>query len=233
MGAMAETAICREISLLRRTYLDLLLAGQRHKAMQAVLSQVEAGLPVDTVYIDVLQPVLYELGRLWQINEIDVATEHYVTAVTQLLMARLFPYALNQKRVSRSMIGCCLGSELHELGMRMVCDFFEFKGWNTYFLGAITPQESLLGAIRSRRPDLLCLSATMAFGLPQIRDLIKRIQDSSTDTVPKIMVGGLPFIISPGLSAIVGADATAPDARLAVQVADKLFEPGAHNATSN
>ena len=230
---MAETAICREISLLRRTYLDLLLAGQRHKAMQAVLSQVEAGLPVDTVYIDVLQPVLYELGRLWQINEIDVATEHYVTAVTQLLMARLFPYALNQKRVSRSMIGCCLGSELHELGMRMVCDFFEFKGWNTYFLGAITPQESLLGAIRSRRPDLLCLSATMAFGLPQIRDLIKRIQDSSTDTVPKIMVGGLPFIISPGLSAIVGADATAPDARLAVQVADKLFEPGAHNATSN
>lgn len=230
---MADAAICREISLLKRTYLDLLLAGQRHKAMQAVLGQVEAGLPVDTVYIDVLQPVMYELGRLWQINEIDVATEHYVTAATQLLMARLFPYALNQRRVSRSMIGCCLGSELHEMGMRMVCDFFEFKGWDTYFLGAITPQESLLGTIRSRRPDLLCLSATMAFGLPQIRDLIKLIQNSSTDTVPKIMVGGLPFIISPNLSATVGADATAPDARLAVQVAEKLFEPEAQNVASS
>jgi methanogenic corrinoid protein MtbC1 len=233
MAAMTNPPISRESSVLGHTYLDLLLKGQRHKALQTILDRVEAGLPVDTVYIDVLQPVMYELGRLWQMDEIDVATEHYVTAATQVLMARLFPHALNQKRISRTMIGCCLGSELHELGMRMVCDFFEFEGWDTYFLGAITPQESLLGTIRSRRPDLLCLSATMSFGLPQIRDLIRVIQGFSEDKIPKIMVGGLPFIINPDLSTVVGADATAPDARLAVQVADTLLHPEAKNVASS
>ncbi len=233
MAVMTDPAISREFSLLGHKYLNLLLEGQRHKALQAILDRVDAGLPVDTVYIDVLQPVMYELGRLWQMDEIDVATEHYVTAATQVLMARLFPHALDQRRISRSMIGCCLGSELHELGMRMVCDFFEFEGWDTYFLGAITPQESLLGVIRSRRPDLLCLSATMSFGLPQIRDLIRVIQGFSKDMIPKIMVGGLPFIINPDLSTAVGADATASDARLAVKVADTLFQPEAKNAASS
>jgi len=227
---MANPSISQDFSLLGNTYLDLLLKGQRHKALQAILDPVEAGLPVTTVYIDVLQPVMYELGRLWQMDEIDVATEHYVTAATQLLMAKLFPHTLNQRRVSRSMVGCCLGSELHELGMRMVCDFFEFEGWDTYFLGAITPSDNLMSVMRSRQPDLLCLSATMSFGLPQIRDLIRAVHAIPDIKPPRIMVGGLPFIISPDLSSMVGADATASDARLAVKAAAGLFLPEATHA---
>lgn len=220
-----------DFSILRSRYLGLLLEGQRHDAMKTILDQVDAGLSVSTIYIDVLQPVMYELGRLWQTDEIDVATEHYVTAATQLLMARLFPHALTPLRVSRSMLGCCLGSELHELGMRMVCDFFEFEGWDTHFLGAITPSDSLMNVIRSRQPDLLCLSATMSFGLPQIRDLIRDVQ--AMPRAPKIMVGGLPFIINPDLSALVGADATASDARLAVRAATELFTTEAAHAAAH
>lgn len=232
MTAMTDPSPSCDFRLLGHEYLGLLLDGQRHAALRKILDQVDAGLPVSTVYIDVLQPVMYELGRLWQIDEIDVATEHYVTAATQLLMAKLFPHTLNQRRVSRSMVGCCLGSELHELGMRMVCDFFEFEGWDTYFLGAITPSDSLMKIIRSRQPDLLCLSATMSFGLPQIRDLIRAVQTMPEIRIPKIMVGGLPFIINPELSSKVGADATAADARFAVKVAAGLFLPEAQNAAA-
>lgn len=207
---------------LGRTYLDLLLDGRRQEAMQVITSEVERGLPVGDAYVDVLQPVMYEVGRLWQTDEIDIATEHYVTAATQLLMARLFPQAMATRRISRSMVGCCLGSELHELGMRMVCDFFEFEGWDTYFLGAITPPGSLIKVIRDRRPDLVCISATMAFGLPAIRSLIRELRATS-DVPPRIMVGGLPFLINPDLANVVGADATAPDARQAAAAAAELF----------
>ncbi len=232
MSAMADQTPLCDVSLLGHEYLDLLLEGQRHKAMQKILDQVDAGLPVDTIYVDVLQPVMYELGRLWQVDEIDVATEHYVTAATQLLMARLFPHALTPRRISLNMVGCCLGSELHELGMRMVCDFFEFEGWDTYFLGAITPSSSLMNVIRSRQPDLLCLSTTMSFGLPQTRDLIQAVRAMAEIKPPKIMVGGLPFIINPDLSSLVGADATASDARLAVKAAAELFLPETADAAT-
>lgn len=204
-------------------YLDLLLEARRREAFDAIMQCVQAGQPVTSVYVDILQPVMYEVGRLWQVNAIDVATEHYITAATQVLMAQLFPQALEQPRILRSMIGCCLGSELHELGMRMVCDFFEFEGWDTYFLGAITPAVSVLEVIRSRRPNLVCLSATMAFGLPQIRDLIRSVRGMSEAPAPKIMVGGLPFLINPELAVMVGADASAKDAREAVQRAKQLF----------
>jgi methanogenic corrinoid protein MtbC1 len=230
MSATADHFATNALPDLGREYLNMLLEGRRLDAMHAIVDSVKKGLPVGTVYVDVLQPVMYEVGRLWQTDEIDIATEHYVTAATQLLMARLFPQALATPRVARSMVGCCLGSELHELGMRMVCDFFEFEGWDTYFLGAITPADSLAGIIRSRQPDLLCLSATMSFGLPQVRDLIRTVQAMPEIRTPKIMVGGLPFIINPDLSAMVGADATAADARLAVRAAGKLFHPEAINA---
>jgi methanogenic corrinoid protein MtbC1 len=232
MTTMTDAPPPRDVHRLGHEYLELLLEGQRHAALKKILDQVDAGLPVSTVYVDVLQPIMYELGRLWQVDEIDVATEHYVTAATQLLMAKLFPHILNQRRLSRSMIGCCLGSELHELGMRMVCDFFEFEGWDTYFLGAITPSDNLVSLIRSRQPDLLCLSATMSFGLPQIRDLIRAVHAIPAIKPPRIMVGGLPFIINPELSSKVGADATASDARLAVKAAAELFLPETTHAAT-
>lgn len=219
-----------DLSSLSRKYLDLLLDGRRVDAIQTITARVEAGLPVGMVYVDVLQPVMYEVGRLWQTDEIDIATEHFVTAVTQLLMARLFPHALATPRVARSMVGCCLGSELHELGMRMVCDFFEFEGWDTYFLGVLTPAQSLIKVVQSRRPDLVCLSATMAFGLPKIRDLIRELRNAAEGSPPRIMVGGLPFLINPGLCTSVGADATAPDARQAVRMASSLFDYENRNA---
>ena len=75
---------------LGRKYLDLLLDARRQEAIHVITSEVERGLPVGDAYVDVLQPVMYEVGRLWQTDEIDIATEHYVTAATQLLMARLF-----------------------------------------------------------------------------------------------------------------------------------------------
>ncbi|GAB6110335.1 cobalamin B12-binding domain-containing protein [Desulfomicrobium salsuginis] len=230
MGMAADHIAGSDLSDLGLEYLDLLLDGRRFDAMQAVTCRVEDGLPVETVYVEVLQPVMYEVGRLWQADEIDIATEHYVTAATQLLMARLFPKALPNRRIARSLVGACLGSELHEMGMRMVCDLFEFTGWDTYFLGAVTPGQSLLKTIQSRKPDLVCLSATMAFGLPRIRDLIRSLRDTAQDAPPRIMVGGLPFVINPGLCAAVGADATAPDARRALSVAASLFDEGGRNA---
>ena len=208
---------------LGRRYLDLLLDGRRQEAMQVITTEVESGLPIGDAYVDVLQPVMYEVGRLWQTDEIDIATEHYVTAATQLLMARLFPQALASRRISKSMVGCCLGSELHELGMRMVCDFFEFEGWDTYFLGAIIPARSLVKVILDRKPDLVCISATMAFGLPGIRSLIRDLRTATDGHAPRVMVGGLPFLINPDLTAMVGADATAVDARKAVAAAAELF----------
>jgi len=207
---------------LAKTYLNHLLQARRQDALLCIVESIKNGTPLKDIYLHVLQPVMYEVGRLWQINQIDIAVEHYITAATQLTMAHVFPHAMTSKRNGKKLVGGCLGSELHELGLHMLCDIYEADGWDTYFMGAVTPDASFLSAIEEQRPDLLCLSVTMMFGVPETRDLITSIRTKMKKNCPKILVGGLSFIMSPHLVTVVGADGTGKDAQQALNVASRL-----------
>jgi len=62
----------------------------------------------------------------------------------------------------------------------------------------------------------------MQFGVPEVRDLIRTIREAMRDACPKILVGGLPFIMSPHFVDIVGADGTGNDGLEAVTLANRL-----------
>ncbi|WP_455240747.1 cobalamin B12-binding domain-containing protein [Methanothermobacter tenebrarum] len=73
-------------------------------------------------------------------NMITAAHEHYANGLTQMLIAELYPYILESaKKTDKTLIVTCINNELHELGLRIVSDFFEMNGWNSIYLGANTP----------------------------------------------------------------------------------------------
>ncbi|MCX7787440.1 MAG: cobalamin B12-binding domain-containing protein [Spirochaetes bacterium] len=118
------------------------------------------------------------------------------------------------------MLVACIGKELHEIGARMVADFFELEGWDSYFIGANTPSESILQTVSDRRPDVVGLSVTLTVHLSELRSLVPRLK--AINPVPKILVGGYPFNLAPTLFKRVGADGYGADAESAVLVANKL-----------
>jgi len=204
-------------------YVDFLLQGKRSEAIELIISNVNGKIALEDVYLKILQPAMYTVGKKWQNNEINIAVEHYCTAATQMLLAMLFPLCLGaDTKKKKKMLGCCLGSELHELGMRMVSDFFEFAGWSTYFLGAVTPSESLVETIKKEEPDVVCLSVSMYFGVPQAEKVIKMIKGIDTYPPPKVLVGGLAFNVNPELSVRIGADGFSGNASEAIKVAEQL-----------
>jgi MerR family transcriptional regulator, light-induced transcriptional regulator len=208
---------------LARLYLDTLLHGDRQKASRMILDAVEKdGLPVRDIYTQVFQRSQAEIGRLWQINQVSVAQEHYCTAVTQMVMSQLYPYIFASQKNGRRMVTTCVGGELHEIGARMVADFFEMEGWDTYFLGANTPVPAVLAAIRERSADVLAISATMTFHVDKVASLIEAVRQAGLDQGTKMIVGGYPFNISAELWRSVGADGYARDARQALQLAENL-----------
>lgn len=205
---------------LARQYLDALLVGDRFTASRMILKAVEQGTPVKEVYLHVFQSSQKEIGRLWQNNQISVAQEHYCTAATQLVMSQLYPYLFASAKKGPRLVAACVSGELHEIGARMVADFFEMDGWDTYFLGANTPTESILRTIDERHPDFLAISATMTFHLERVRELITAVRQSGLKV--RVMVGGYPFNIAPNLWQSIGADAYAGDAQSAVIAAERL-----------
>ncbi len=206
---------------LASAYLNLLLHGQRHDAVQLVLDAVKQGVSVRDIYLDVFQQTQREIGRLWQTNQISVAQEHYCTAVTQFTMSQLYPYIFTSTRSNRQLVATSVGGEMHEIGIRMVADFFELHGWDTYYLGANTPTESVVQSVVDNQADLVAISATLTPHIQQVAELIAAIRAASPQS--RVLVGGYPFNISPNLWRKVGADATASDALAAVTIGEQLL----------
>jgi methanogenic corrinoid protein MtbC1 len=207
---------------LSRQYLDALLRGERYVASQLVMDAVESGTSVKDIYECVFQRCQYEIGRLWQMNRISVAQEHYCTAATQLIMSQLYPYIFATEKTGGRFVAACVGGELHEIGARMVADFFEMEGWDTYYLGANTPSEAIVREIEERRADILGISATMTFHVRAVEALIDQVRRSDVGARVKILVGGYPFHVAPELWRRLGADGCGRDAQEAIAVADRL-----------
>lgn len=212
------------MNTLAQEYLQLLLNGNRSGAVRLILHEVEGGRSIKDIYLNVFQATQYRIGKLWQTNRITVAQEHFVTAATQYAMSHLYPYIFKEKPGHRKLVSTCIQGELHELGARMVTDFFEIEGWDTNYLGANTPSGSIVSYINEQRPQLVAISATLMTNVAAVSDLIADIRNSTQHNYqPQIMVGGYPFRAVPDLWKQVGADAFAANAGEAINVASKLI----------
>jgi methanogenic corrinoid protein MtbC1 len=207
-----------------RQFLDALLRGDRRAANELVDSRLDADPDLRRLYMDVVQPAMREVGRLWQENVISVAEEHLATAITQAAMGHAFEraYVWHDRRTP-TLIAACAEDERHQMGLRMLCDLLELEGWDTSYLGASVPVESLVSLVEKRKPDVVALSATIAPHLPRVRAAIAAIRASGVSPMPLIMVGGRALSNDPALATRLGADLTAADADEAVRLLSERF----------
>jgi methanogenic corrinoid protein MtbC1 len=212
------------LSPLAHQYFEALRRGERHVASRMVLEAVAGGTSVREIYLNVFQPAQYEIGRLWQTNRISVAQEHYCTAATQLIMSQLYPHIFATAKNGRNLVATCVAGDLHEIGVRMVADFFEMDGWNTFYLGANTPHAGVCASIVERRADVLAVSATISFHADAVAELIRAVRRDPGAGRVRILVGGYPFNRDRELWRKVGADGSAPDAQQAIALAAELVE---------
>ena len=202
-------------------YLGHILAGERAAALRVAMEAVHAGVPTMSIYSEILQPAMYEVGRRWQENQITVAREHMATAITQVVMTQI--YASSEPtpfRGGRVVITGVQG-ERHQLGAQMVADALEFDGRDVRFLGTDLPHAGILEAVAHHKCDIVGISATMLFSLPQVIALIADLRKRMPATA--ILVGGAAFRTTPHLWKEVGATACASDLAGAVAQAAMLL----------
>ena len=206
----------------RDQYIDYLLQGNRIKANELVQGLVSNDVSIADIYMEIFHESQREIGRLWQMNKITIAEEHYCTAATQLIMGQLYPLIFATPKNDFVFVGASVGGELHELGIRMVSDFLELSGWNTYYLGANTPKKSIVETIVKERANVIGISVTMPFHIDETISLIEMIRADMRCSSVKILVGGYPFLVEKTLWKTIGADGYAQNAREAVKIAERL-----------
>lgn len=207
---------------LAKRYNQALLNGDRHTASKLIMENVKNGTAIQDIYLQVFQKSQYEVGRLWLDNKITVAKEHFCSAATQQIMSQLYPYIFATERIGRKVVTASVGGELHEIGIRMVADFFEMDGWDTYYLGANTPADSILYAIEENKADMVGLSIAIPYQIGLLKSTIERIRENYHDRV-KILIGGYALKGIGQKWEEFKADGYAEDALKAVKYANKLI----------
>lgn len=218
-ASFLETA--HRLAPLAQQYLRHLLGGYRGAASRVAIDAARHGESVRDLYLHVFQPALREVGRLWQEQKVSVAQEHFCTAATQIVMAQLLPQGHGAERSGESVVVACVSGDQHDMGARMLADFFDMAGWDAYFCGANVPHDAVVAAVVDRGARLLAISATMGHHLHHVAELIATLRADPRCAGLRVMVGGRPFNLDPDLWRSLGADGSAADADAALALAQR------------
>ncbi|WP_432628082.1 cobalamin B12-binding domain-containing protein [Brotaphodocola sp.] len=205
-------------------YMDSLFQKNSRKTLYLIQKFTQQGIPINDIYVEILAESMRRIGELWHTAQITVDEEHYCTSVTQMAMAQMYPvlFANSEQRKNHMLLCACPGTELHEIGARMVADIFENDGWDSLYLGAAVPEDAMLDAIRVNHPDLVALSVTMPQHLIDCRDLITAIRKEFPNQ--KIAVGGNAFLSTDHIWEQWPIDFYTRDARQLLAQANTCFD---------
>ena len=194
----------------------------------ALLGHVEAilarGVPVDAVMVDLLAPTARLLGEYWEEDRCDFVDvtmglwrlQEVIHEVAARLPADRLASAGGRRALFASMPG-----DQHSFGTVVIDELFRRRGWVTDRMSdAETPE--LIERVGSNWFDMVGLTITCDCHIAALPSIIVALRNISRNPRVCVMVGGRIFSANPGLAVQVGADGTAPDAKLALKVAMAL-----------
>ena len=179
------------IRLVYDGYLVQLLAGNRNDCGRVVSQLLEEGIPIRTLYLELMQRSLYEVGELWERNRISVVRQHGATHVTEYLLALAYPRISFAKPSGRTVVVACIADEYHQVGAKMVADILELNRWRVHYLGANTSVSDLLSLLEESSPDLLAISLSLSQNLHSLLASLALVRGAHP-ALP-IIVGGQAF----------------------------------------
>lgn len=178
---------------------------------------------VEDVSLQVLQPLLIDVGDRWHAGELSVAEEHYATSFVR---ARLFGLLqAYQPPYSRGplVFTACAPEEWHEVGILIVSVFLARRGVSVRYLGPNLPLEGLAAIVGRHHPAAVVLSAQSQETARNLRSAAQAVEVSAPPH-PRLAFGGQAFNTDPRLRASIDGTYVGPDAAAAVDAIASLLD---------
>ncbi len=176
-----------------KEFLQYLLNGYKNKARDLILNMYNNGIDIEWIYFNILEVALKEVGVLWEVGEIDVWNEHYISENILDIMRELKSYEKINDNKELSILCLTAGSEQHNIGIKMIADLLEVSGIKVIYLGSNLPTLSIINAIKSENPKYIAISATISNNIESAKNVIKAIRTTFKNKAPLIIVGGMAF----------------------------------------
>jgi methanogenic corrinoid protein MtbC1 len=203
-----------------------LVLAEETPALMAYVEMLQLeGATIEALYLGLLSATARRLGEYW---ETDTASFASVTIglwrlqeVLRNLSSKFQVEGPKPAHGHRALLLSTVG-EQHNFGLAMLGEFLFRDGWSVAG-GPGLSSSDIEGLLRREFFSLVGLSLSCESRIDQLTSLIRLIRRTSRNRGIFIMVGGALFIERPELVTIVGADSTAPDARLGAIQAERLI----------
>ena len=124
--------------------------------------------------------------------------------------------ASGTRSVGKAII-CTVRGDLHDIGKNLVKMMLEGQGVEVVDLGVDVEPQTIVEAVRTMEPDIVCLSALLTTTMMGQKDAIEALKDARLRDRVHILVGGAP--VTQGFADEIGADGYAADAASAAEIA--------------
>ena len=198
---------------------DAIKTGNRNAANRLTQEAIEAFLEPRSI-LDALIAGMDDVGARFQRNEVFVPEMLIAARAMKESMAILEPL-LAQAGIRpeyTAIIGTVKG-DLHDIGKNLVAMMWRGANFNVIDLGTNISPERFVEAAREHHPQIIGLSALLTTTMPSMKATIEELRAAGIPNA-KIIIGGAP--ITQQFADQIGADAFAPDAASAVEVARQL-----------
>lgn len=170
----------------------------------------EKDISIVDLYESILRPALNHIIEEYPNDEDLIWREHVRSGIIRNIIESAYPYVFEERHIygetnKGNVIVMCPEFEDHDLGARMVSDFFTIAGYNSTFIGAKTPRKTILKAVEIVSPKYLCISVTNYYNLVSVKKTIESIKTSTKNKIT-FLLGGSAFVSNPYAYKDVGGD---------------------------
>ena len=171
-------------------FLELLNQERKDECVIYIMELFNSGFSVKEVYEQYIIPSLAEYECNSDVEEICIWKEHTRTSIIRTILESSYPYLIKQKKekINKSIIVACPQLEYHEIGAIINTNFFILEGFDAKYIGANTPSEQIISAVKILKPDYLALSITNYYNIVATKKLIETLKEDNKEL--KVIIGG-------------------------------------------
>lgn len=194
-----------------KKFSEYLEAEEKENSVMYILDKLQNNeIDVIDLYCNILTPVLNQMECKLDETHLCIWKEHVRTAIVRTIVECCYPYVIKKKRELDYLekgiaVILCPPEEYHDLGARMVADFFTICGFQSIFVGSNTPYQDFYNAISIIHPKLVAISVSNYYNLVATKKIIKEIK-AAKDYPLSVVVGGNAFNKEKDKYKLVGAD---------------------------
>ena len=127
------------------------------RGAQQLLGRAALLLGTRALILDLVVPLLHEIGERWVAGSVRVCHEHVASAIIRTVLGSLLATQPPGPR-ARTIVVATPGGELHELGALLVALLAAVAGWDVLYLGPNLPAEEILAATQTSGAAAVALS---------------------------------------------------------------------------